>query len=119
MPRRSPGHERVRWPPRREAVLRTLRPGHEGGRVPLQISPGEDTQLLVDAFASRWFYPVGANGQVDRTGPKKPNSPWADVGDAAAYLFGWLLSGDSMEINRTPVEVVSRFNVGDTYTLTR
>ena len=112
-------HGSVRWPPRREAVLRTLRPGHEGGRVPLQISPGEETQLLVEAFGSRWFYPVGANGQVDRTGPKKPNSPWADVGDAAAYLFGWLLSGDSMEINRTPVEVVSRFNVGDTYTLTR
>jgi len=33
----------------------------------------------------------------DRSRPRKPNSPWADVGDAFAYLAGWLRPGLARE----------------------
>lgn len=104
----------VRWPPRREAVLKVLAPVHVGGRPPLEISPGEDTRLLIEALSAKWFYPTLPNGQIDSSGPKKPNSPWADVGDSFAYLCGWLLSGDSMEVGLVvkPPEVISRFEIG-------
>jgi hypothetical protein len=105
----------VRWPPRREAVLRMLRPGHEGGRAPLQISPGEDTALLVQALSGRWFYPVLPSGQVDRTGPKKPNSPWADLGDSFSYLGSWLTGGESMAIQPREVKVESSFEIGSIF----
>lgn len=100
----------VRWPPRREAILKALAPRHVGGRTPLQIAP-DNTELLVQAFSGQWFYSIGTDGQVDRSGPKKPNSPFADVGDAAAYLFGWLLGGESMEISHEPIRVESSFSL--------
>jgi hypothetical protein len=101
----------VRWPPRREAVLKVLAPRHEGGRAPLRIAPGPDTDLLVQAFSGRWFYQVTPSGQVDRTGPKKPNSPFADVGDAAAYLFGWLLGGEPMDLQPREIIVETAFSL--------
>jgi hypothetical protein len=85
------------WPPRREAILRVLAPRHEGGVLPLAISPTPDTAILRSALAARWYYPQTPDGRVDRSRPKKPNSPWADVGDAAAYLFGWLRPGTVRE----------------------
>jgi hypothetical protein len=81
------------WPPRREAVLRVLAPRHEGGVIPLAISPVKETELLRSALSSRWYYPQSPDGRVDRSRPKKPNSPWADIGDAFAYLCGWLKPG--------------------------
>jgi hypothetical protein len=107
----------VRWPPRREAILRLLAPRHERGRVPLAIAPGQDTHLLVEAFQGRWFYPVNpTTNQIDRTGPKKPNSPHADIGDAAAYLAGWLLGGELMEVPPSgPITVEMNFSL-DTLT---
>jgi len=102
----------VRWPPRREAVLRVLAPRHEGGRPPLQIAPGPDTDLLVQALSGRWFYPTTPGGQTDRSGPKKPNSPFADVGDAFAYLCGWLLGGESMTVAPQEVKVETDFCIG-------
>lgn len=80
----------VAWSPRREAVLRLVAPRHEGGRVPLLISRAPETRLLQEALSSRWFYPTSPDGRVDRSRPKKPNSPWADIGDAFAYLAGFL-----------------------------
>lgn len=101
----------VRWPPRREAVLRVLAPRHERGLAPLRILDSPDTALLVQALSGRWYYPE-LNGQVDRTGPKKPNSPWADIGDAFAYLDGWLLGGDMMTIPESgPIKVESSFSL--------
>lgn len=82
----------VAWQPRREAVLRVLAPRHEGGALPLQISNVPETELLRSAFLSRWYYPKSPDGRVDRSRPKKPNSPWSDIGDAAAYVLGWLVS---------------------------
>jgi hypothetical protein len=105
----------VRWPPRREAILRALAPRHEGGRPPLLISPGPETDLLVQAFSTKWFYPTSPGGQVDRTGPKKPNSPWADVGDAAAYLFDWLLGSEPMQVQQREVKVITQFEIGQRY----
>src|SRR5678815_990143 len=101
----------VRWAPRREAVLKVLAPRHVGGRPPLQIAPGSNTELLVRALSGQWYYPTLPNGQVDRTGPKKPNSPWADVGDAFAYLAGWLVAGESMEVSSREVKVESHFDL--------
>ncbi len=103
----------VRWSPRRESILKALAPRHIGGRTPLQISPGPDTELLVQAFSGQWYYDIGKDGQVDRTGPKKPNSPFADLGDAAAYLFSYLLGGESMEISHQDIKVESSFSLDD------
>jgi hypothetical protein len=97
-------HGAVRWPPR-----------HERGKPPLQIAPGSDTELLVQSLAGRWIYPQTADGRVDGSGPKKPNSPWADVGDAFAYLAGWLLGGESMEISYEPIRVDSSFSLDHPY----
>jgi hypothetical protein len=102
----------VRWGPRKEAVLKVLAPRHEGGKSPLLIVPGSDTALLVQALEGRWYYPITQDGQVDRTGPKKPNSPFADLGDAAAYLFGWLLGEDLMERPKSgPITVEAAFSL--------
>jgi hypothetical protein len=76
----------VAWSPRREAVLRVLAPRTEGGVVPLAISSVRETQLLRTAFGSRWYYVRTPDGRVDRSRPKKPNSPWADIADGAAYV---------------------------------
>ena len=92
----------VAWSPRREAVLRVLAPRTEGGVVPLAISPVRETELLRSAFASRWFYPRTPDGRVDRSRPRKPNSPFADIGDAAAYAFGWLRPGTAQEYDPKP-----------------
>jgi len=83
----------VAWAPRREAILRVLAPRTEGGVVPLAISPVRETELLRTALGSRWYYPRTPDGRVDRSRPRKPNSPYSDIGDAAAYLCGWLLPG--------------------------
>lgn len=101
----------VRWPPRREAVLKAVSPRHEGGRAPLVINPGEETRDLVHAYNGRWYYTKKDDGQVDRTGPKKPNSPWADLGDASAYLLGWLLGGDLMETAHREIKVETEFEI--------
>lgn len=102
----------VRWPPRREAVLKAFAPRQVGGRAPLLIAKSPDTELLVHALNGRWYYQKKDDGQVDRTGPKKPNSPWADVGDAFAYLMGWLLGGDLMETTRREITVETEFAIG-------
>lgn len=94
----------VRWPPRREAVLRALRPAHEKGMVPLTISQSDDTEVLITSLMGRWYYAV-KDGQVDRTGPEKPNSPWADLGDALAYLLDWLQGSDPMDASPPIVKV--------------
>src|SRR5262249_31949039 len=81
------------WPPRREAVLGVLRPAHAEGRPLLAIANVRETQLLRDALGGKWYYPQTPDGRVDRSRPKKPNSPASDIGDAFAYLCGWLQPG--------------------------
>jgi len=83
-------HGPVGWSPRREAVLRVLAPRHEFGQVPLAISNAPETRLLIQALGGRWYYPQTPDGRIDRSRPKKPNSPHSDIGDAFAYLCGWL-----------------------------
>ena len=102
----------TRWAPRREAVLQALAPRHEMGRQPFVINPGNDTTLLVQAYSGRWYYPVLPNGQTERTGAKKPNSPWSDLGDASAYLLSWLYGSEPMATAlHREIKVESRFNV--------
>ena len=90
----------VAWQPRREAILRVLAPRTEGGVVPLAISPVRETELLRTSFGSRWYYPRTPDGRVDRSRPKKPNSPFADIGDAAAYAFGFLRPGTNQSYQK-------------------
>jgi len=92
----------VAWSPRREAVLRVLAPRTEGGVVPLAISPVRETELLRAAFGSRWYYVRTPDGRVDRSRPRKPNSPYADIGDATAYALGWLRPGTAQEYDPKP-----------------
>jgi hypothetical protein len=92
----------VAWSPRREAVLRVLAPRTEGGVVPFAISPVRETELLRTAFGSRWYYVRTPDGRVDRSRPKKPNSPYADIGDAAAYVLGWVRPGTDQAYDPKP-----------------
>ncbi len=97
----------------KDEVLRVLAPRHEGGKVPLAINPTAATTLLRRAFGSRWVYRQTPDGRVDRSGAKKPNSPWADVGDAAAYLIGWLLRGVATATGpRPPYQARGATNTG-------
>jgi hypothetical protein len=99
----------TRWPPRREAIKKLLSPRHELGRVPLQISP--DAELIIQAFETKWVYEVLPMDQVDRV-PKKPCSPWADVGDAAAYVFAWLAGGELMTMPTPgPITIETEFSL--------
>jgi hypothetical protein len=92
----------VPWSPRREAVLRVLAPRHEAGQVPLAISGVPETELLRRSLAGRWHYRRTPDGRVDRSGAKKPNSPWADVGDGFANLCSWLVPGTAQEFDEKP-----------------
>jgi hypothetical protein len=71
-------------------VLRVLAPRHAHGRPSFLIAATPETEVLRQALRSRWYYSRTPDGRVDRSRPKKPNSPWADLGDALAYLLGWL-----------------------------
>lgn len=81
----------VSWPGRRDpmlAVMNRLTPG--AGRAALQLDP-EHCALLDRALSGRWYYVTHpATGQVSREQPKKPNPPWADLGDAFCYLVAGL-----------------------------
>jgi hypothetical protein len=56
--------------------------------------------LLRKTLAGRWHYRRTPDGRVDRSGAKKPNSPWADVGDAFANLCAWLVPGTAQELEK-------------------
>ena len=101
----------VAWSPRREAVLRLTAPRHEQGHLPLAINPGPETELLVKALKGRWFYPHTAAGSVDRSRAKKPNSPYADLGDALGYVAGWLLGGEPQDLTTGEFRVETAFSI--------
>lgn len=93
----------VSWPGRRDPMLTLLGQATLDGGLPrakLQLD-AEGCALLIQALDHRWFYPVNpATGQVSREGPKKPNSPAADLGDAFAYFAGAVTSGRDPEERR-------------------
>jgi hypothetical protein len=92
------------WAPRRQAVVRVCGPRLAGGQVGLQITPGRPTEALRMALGAHWIYPQTPGGAVDRTRAKKP-SRFADLGDAFAYLCGWLrpgLTADARPVMRKP-----------------
>lgn len=75
----------VDWPGRRdplEAVLDSMDMG-----VPLlQLDP-EFCRPLAKAYNGMWHYAITLQGQLRKEEPKKPNPPWADLGDASCYLL--------------------------------
>ncbi len=104
-------HGPIKWSPRREAVLRVLAPRHEQGLMPLAIVPLPETALLIQALNGRWHYKQTPDGRVDRSLPKKPNSPYADLGDAFAYLAGWLCGGELQDVRPREIKVDSQFDL--------
>ena len=84
-----PGHYRpgqnVPWAWRRDPLLAALSAMDAG--VPLVILNPEFCQTLIRTWRGMWHYAVTFAGMVRKEEPKKPNPPWADLGDASAYLI--------------------------------
>lgn len=77
------------WAEREGPMLMLLADTDGKGGPALQISPVEETRLLRQALAARWDYATTKGGQVVKDhGPRKPNRPWEDLGDAFAYWCG-------------------------------
>ena len=77
------------WPDREGPMLALLADGDGKGGPALQISPVDETRLLIQALTSRWYYGTTKGGQVVKdSGPYKPNRPWEDLGDSFAYWCG-------------------------------
>jgi hypothetical protein len=73
----------VKWAPRYEPLITVL--GRRGG---LTIDKhGEGCDLLIKALRGRWYFPQDRFGHVTKDGPKKPNHPWEDLGDAMCYFI--------------------------------
>jgi hypothetical protein len=93
----------VSWPGRRDPMLALLNQAilvNGTSAAKLQLDP-EGCALLIQALSHRWFYKTNpATGAVTRDLPAKPNSPWADLGDAFAYFVGAVNSGRDPEERR-------------------
>jgi hypothetical protein len=77
------------WADREGPMLALLADGDGKGGPALQVSPVPETQLLIQALTTRWYYATTKGGQVVKdAGPHKPNRPWEDLGDAFAYWCG-------------------------------
>jgi hypothetical protein len=77
----------VTWEGRRDPMLALFNQA-VGGHWALQVNPGKDTELLRRAWDGRWHYATKVTGELRSIQPAKPNPPWADIGDAAAYFIG-------------------------------
>jgi len=81
----------VRWPERRDPLLAVL--GRlVDGKAALFLD-AVACRPLIQALASRWYYPQTASGELRADMPKKPNHPWEDLGDALCYLVAGLVGG--------------------------
>jgi hypothetical protein len=76
----------VSWPARWEPV-RTVMNLYRDGQAVLSICPGRETRELRRALAGSWYFRTRPDGTVARELPHKPNPPYADLGDAFAYLL--------------------------------
>jgi hypothetical protein len=74
----------ITWPERKEVLLT--------GIQRLKLDP-EHAQPLARAMSGRWYYPQTPRGDYRSLQPKKPNPPWADLGDAAIYCLHRLGGG--------------------------
>ena len=70
---------------RRDPLLVALASLDEG--QPLVQLDGQGAALLKRAWTGLWHYAVTYDGTVRTEKPKKPCPPWADLGDASAYLI--------------------------------
>ena len=75
----------VDWPARRDPLERVL-DSMDMGQPMLLLDP-EFCRPLAKAMNGMWHYAITIQGQLRKEEPKKPNPPWADLGDAACYLL--------------------------------
>ncbi|HXG17170.1 MAG TPA: hypothetical protein VNK50_13040 [Calidithermus sp.] len=76
----------VPWAWRRDPLLAALA-ALDGGQ-PLVVLDREGCRTLIRAWRGLWHYAVRvSDGGVRREEPHKPDPPWADLGDASAYLI--------------------------------
>jgi hypothetical protein len=69
---------------RRDPLLVALASLDEGQPL-VTVDPGAG--LLIRAWRGMWHYAVHYDGSVRKEEPKKPCPPWADIGDASAYVI--------------------------------
>jgi hypothetical protein len=98
----------VKWESRRHVLVSAMNHHARPGQVSLQVDP-VDGRPLVRACSGQWYYPVDRGGHVQRDGPKKPNHPWEDLGDALIY---WLWALTSEAGPPAPLKVESIFDTG-------
>ncbi len=72
------------WAWRRDPLLAALA-AMDSGHPLLAVDP--ECRQLIKAWRGMWHYTVSTVGEVRKEEPKKPNPPWADLGDASAYLL--------------------------------
>jgi hypothetical protein len=72
------------WSWRRDPLLAALSSMDDG--VPMVVVDRSCKQLI-RAWNGMWHYAITSVGDVRKEEPKKPYAPWADLGDASAYLI--------------------------------
>jgi hypothetical protein len=79
----------VRWPARRDPLLALFNRA-VAGRPALQISPGEDTELVRRALCGMWRYGQDVSGGLRPSEQPVKDHPWSDLGDALTYVVAEL-----------------------------
>jgi hypothetical protein len=75
-----------RWPQRRDPLLAVFNRA-VAGRPALQISPGDDTELLRRALVGGWHYGTNVSGGLRPAEQPIKSHPDSDLGDALTYLI--------------------------------
>lgn len=104
LPARYRAGVNVPWTWRRDPLLSALNAMDEGH--PLVVLDPEHCRPLIKAWNGLWHYTVTNTGDVRKEEPKKPNPPWADLGDASAYLIAHMAPG--REPDRRPRQTHAR-----------
>jgi len=83
------------------------------------IEENEFTRDLIRALDGRWYFAKSHQGALMSTKPKKPNTPWSDLGDAFTYMLArYGVGGFSDQANK-PLRILTNANIEDSDNNTR